>query len=103
MPPVPGTISTVETAFSLSSRIRAARPTAFGKALQGTQYSIRMRWPSPIGERGYLRALPMGRASSRRARARTRAPAPLSMLDLAREHGRRRPPALDLVVVEVDS
>jgi hypothetical protein len=34
---------------SNSSKIRAARPTAFGFALQGTQYSMRIFGPSATG------------------------------------------------------
>src|SRR5262245_28818319 len=41
MPFSPVTTSTALTLFSQSSRIRAARPTAFGCAPQGTQYSMR--------------------------------------------------------------
>jgi hypothetical protein len=48
MPLVPGTIS-IAPIFSLYvSRICAARPTAFGSALQGTQYSMRTCGPSAI-------------------------------------------------------
>jgi hypothetical protein len=43
MPFAPGTTSTDTRSFSHSSRTRAARPAAFGRAPQGTQYSIRMR------------------------------------------------------------
>jgi len=42
MPSAPGTTSTAATDFSNSSRIRAARLTAFGRAPQGTQYSMRI-------------------------------------------------------------
>jgi hypothetical protein len=41
MPPFPGTTSTVPTTPSHSSRTLAARLAAFGRALQGTQYSMR--------------------------------------------------------------
>jgi hypothetical protein len=44
MPFAPGTTSTTAPVSSHSSRIRAARPAAFGRAPQGTQYSIRTRW-----------------------------------------------------------
>jgi hypothetical protein len=49
MPFSPGTTSTMPISSSHSSRMRAARPTAFGRAPQGTQYSIRKWWRSPIG------------------------------------------------------
>jgi hypothetical protein len=44
MPPTPVTTSTAATLSSHSSRIRAARPAAFGSAPQGTQYSMRTWW-----------------------------------------------------------
>jgi hypothetical protein len=43
--------STAAISRSHSSRISAARPAAFGLALQGTQYSIRTRWRSDIRAR----------------------------------------------------
>jgi hypothetical protein len=46
IPFLPGTISTVGHRGSNSSKIRAARPTAFGLALQGTQYSMRIWGPA---------------------------------------------------------
>jgi hypothetical protein len=48
IPSVPGTISTVGQSCSNSSKIRAARPTAFGFALQGTQYSMRICGPAAM-------------------------------------------------------
>jgi hypothetical protein len=48
MPSAPGTTSTTLTTSSHSSRMRAARPAALGRAPQGTQYSIRTWWRSTI-------------------------------------------------------
>src|SRR5690348_1937568 len=42
MPSAPVTTFTSPTVSSSSSRICAARPTAFGRAPQGTQYSMRI-------------------------------------------------------------
>jgi hypothetical protein len=41
IPLSPGTTSIAPRLLSHSSRIRAARPAAFGRAPQGTQYSMR--------------------------------------------------------------
>ncbi len=49
MPPSPVTTSTVPIELSHSSRIRAARPAAFGRAPQGTQYSMRICGRPAIG------------------------------------------------------
>ncbi len=48
MPFAPGTTSIAVTSASHSSRIRATRPAAFGRAPQGTQYSIRIRWSATV-------------------------------------------------------
>jgi hypothetical protein len=75
----PGYDLDAPTSSSHSSRMRATRPAALGRAPQGTQYSIRTWWRSAIGSiqpRGAR--LPSGyherRARRQPAESRTRAP-----------------------------
>ena len=68
----PGTTSTTPTSSSHSSRMRATRPVALGRAPQGTQYSIRRWWRSAIGSiqpRGVRPPSGAGRASFRGGRS----------------------------------
>jgi hypothetical protein len=57
---VPGTISSVRITFAQRSSSAAVRPTAFGAAPQGTQYSIRIEWVGFIATRPFSHVRRLG-------------------------------------------